>query len=310
MPKTCTEDSRQTLAGATMGTRWSVRLDGPAAPDGLHAALQAAVDEVDMQMSTWKPDSALMRLNAAPCGAWVAVPARLLAVLAAGLAISRATGGAFEMNVGDAVRAWGFGADRIDLAAIRAASAARRVPATEALEIDAEGSRVRKSAPLALDLSGIAKGYGVDRLAEVLADHGVSRALCVIDGEVRAIGTQADGSPWAVAVENPDGGVHSVLALADASVATSGDYRHFVTVAGTRLAHTIDPRRGAPLVGAPCLVSVVAPSCMLADALATALTVMGPEQGLAHARQHGLSALILTRGAQGLETAGCGLFAA
>ncbi len=281
MPKTPT-DLALALGGPTMGTRWSVLVDDLRPDPTLQAHFQAAVDEVDLQMSTWKPDSDLMRLNAAAVNTWVALPDRLMTVLMQGQSISLQTDGAFEMNVGDAVRAWGFGADAIDLNAIRAASDARRVPASQALELDQGKGRARKSAQLALDLSGIAKGYAVDRLAETAAQFGITQALCTIDGEVRAIGTRRTGRRWTVGIDMPNDqatGQHSTLALEDMAVATSGDYRHFVTVAKTRLSHTIDPRRGAPLVMPPASVTVLSRSCMLADAMATALMVMGDEPG-------------------------------
>jgi thiamine biosynthesis lipoprotein len=263
-------------------------------------------------MSTWKPDSDLMRLNAAPLDSWVLLPDRLLAVLQAGLAVSRQTGGAFEMNLGDVVRAWGFGADPIDLGAIRAASGAPRVAATDALELDPVYRRARKSAPLALDLSGIAKGYGVDRLAETAIELGLAHALCAIDGEVRAVGSRRDGRPWVVGIDAPEDGPrgqHSVLELSDMAVATSGDYRHFVTVGASRLSHTMDPRRAAPLVAAPASVSVLSGSCMLADAMATALMVRGEKEGMEIAKTHEISALFLRRSGAGTIAIGTGVFA-
>lgn len=303
---------RLSLTGPTMGTTWSVLCDDtPHDATRLQADLQAAVDLVDFQMSTWKPDSTLMRFNAVPCGEWITLPAALITVLAAGLATSTATQGAFEMNVGQAVQAWGFGAAEINLAAIQTASAAPRISAASALELDAGNNRARKSAPVSLDLSGIAKGYGVDRLAEVLTTHGITRALCAIDGELRALGSQGDGKPWAVSVEDPTSptrAAHSVLGLADAAVATSGDYRHFVTVKCQRLSHTLHPQRMAPLVNAPASVTVIGQSCMLADAMATALMVMGADEGLAFAQTRGLSALFLLRKAGGVIERGTGLF--
>lgn len=312
MPKTST-DGVITLGGPTMGTRWSVLIDAASVDPDAQSRLQAAVDAVDHQMSTWKPDSDLMRLNAAPLDTWVALPQDLMTVLEAGLALSRQTGGAFEMNIGDAVRAWGFGPERIDLGAIRAASGARRVPATEALDLDLANRRVRKSAALSLDLSGIAKGYGVDRLAETAHELGYGATLSTIDGEVRATGRRRNGRPWAVAVETPDAAQvprHSILTLEDMAVATSGDYRHFVTVGATRLSHTMDPQRGAPLVAAPASVSVLSPSCMMADAMATALMVMGEGQGLSYAKEHDISALFLRRASTGVIAHGTGHFAA
>ena len=162
--------------------------------------------------------------------------------------------------MGDAVTAWGFGPEAAAPDRIRAAMAAPRRPAHEVLELDGR-SRVRKRAPIALDLNGIAKGYGVDRLAETLRDLGIATALVGIDGEMRAMGLRPDGEPWTVAVEAPDPErrtPHSILALQDAAVATSGDYRHWVEVQGRRLSHTMDPRRGAPLIASPASVTVVA----------------------------------------------------
>ena len=330
MPKIPT-DTALALGGPTMGTRWSVLIDDPvpaARIPALQTRFQAVLSEVDRQMSTWSPDSDLMRLNAAPLQTWVPLPSPLLTVLAAGLAISHQTGGAFEMNVGDAVRAWGFGADKVSLTAIRAASAARRVPATTALDLNLPAGLARKSADLALDLSGIAKGYGVDCLAETAAAMGLTSALCAVDGEVRAIGARQDVQPWAISIDNPDGPPQgsqsgpqsgpqsrtqsrrqSGLALQDMAAATSGDYRHFVTVGTARLSHTMDPRRGAPLVAAPASVTVLAHSCMMADAMATALTVMGAAKGASFARQHAISALFLLRQPGDFGTVGTGLFA-
>ncbi|GAB4297826.1 MAG: FAD:protein FMN transferase [Roseovarius sp.] len=305
-----TDRARIALNGPTMGTRWQATFfAGPELdPAPMQAALQAAVDEVDAQMSTWKPDSALMRLNAAPVGTWIALPGRLRAVLGLGLEIGRASGGAFDIGMGDAVRAWGFGPAAAAPAAIRAAMAAPRRPTHEVLEID--GARVRKTAPVTLDLNGIAKGYGVDRLAETLRAHGIASALVGIDGEMRAMGLRPDGEPWAIAIEAPDPerrAPHAMLALHDAAVATSGDYRHWIALRGRRLSHTMDPKRGAPLAAPPASVTVIARSCAEADAWATALMVLGARAGAGLARLHGLEALFLLReGRDGIGSLGVG----
>ena len=314
MSKMSTDLIRHRLTGATMGTFWTADLYAPPACDPvlLQRELQAAVDEIDSQMSTWTPASDLMRLNAAPCDTWLPVPAALFEVLQAGLQIGRLSGGAFEMNLGDVIRAWGFGPDPISLQAIMVASAVPARPASDLLQLDPDRRAVRKHGPVALDLSGIAKGYGVDRLTEVMARHDIARALCSIDGEVRALDAPPDGRPWSVVVERPDAedrALHSVLALRHAAVATSGDYRHFVELRGQRLAHTADPRRRAPLLAAPASVTVMAPTCMAADALATALMVMGPEAGLAFAAPLGVSALYLVRTQDGLRSHASGVFA-
>lgn len=271
MPKTFTDLVRHAPHGPTMGTRWSALFHMPQSFDAapVAAAMQAAVAEVDAQMSTLKPDSDLIRLNAAVPDTWVDVPSRLMAVLAAALEIGRASDGAFDIGMGDAVAAWGFGPAMASKAAIRAALARVRRPAHEMLELDPATGRARKHGPLTLDLSGIAKGYGVDRLAEVAGTFGITGALAAIDGEVRAIGLQPDSAPWTVAIERPDHGErapHSIFALQDAAIATSGDYRHWVAVGTRKLSQTMDPARGGPVSTPPASVTVVAQTCMAADA--------------------------------------------
>lgn len=302
MSKMSTDIVRHALNGPTMGTRWSVLFFSAPGfdPAPVQAALQAAVDAVDAQMSIWRPDSDLMQLNAGPVGAWQALPPDLARVLALGLAIGRASGGAFDIGQGDAAGAWGFGPQAADLQAIRAAMRAPHRPAHEVLDLD--GKRVRKTAPITLDLNGIAKGHGVDRLTQVLRDYGIHDALAGIDGEMRALGLRPDGTPWTIAVEAPDRGrraPHSILTLQDAAVATSGDYRHGVTVQGRHLSHTMDPARGAPLMASPASVTVLAPSCAEADAWATALMVAGVEAGVGLAAKAQLDAMFLFRDAEG-----------
>ncbi len=302
MRKSFTDLVRHALNGPTMGTRWSALFHAPAGfdPEPVRVAMTDAVAEVDAQMSTWKPDSDLNRLSAAGPGEWVSLPAALMDVLAAGLEVGRASGGAFDIGLADAVGAWGFGASPADEAGIRAARTKPRCPAHDVLELDRENARARKSQAMAFDLNGIAKGYGVDRLAETARAFGITDALLAIDGELRAIGTQPDGSAWTVAVEAPDTkrrAAHSILELTDIAVATSGDYRHWVEVGGRRLSHTMDPGRGMPLLNAPASVTVLAGTCMMADAWATAMMVLGRERGLPLARTLGLSVLFIDRDA-------------
>ena len=312
MSKMSTDLTRHALNGPTMGTRWSAQFytapDVDPAP--IRAALQAAVAEVDAQMSTWNLESDLMRLNAAPVAQWQVVPAHLFKVLRLGLEIGQASDGAFDIGMGDVVTAWGFGPEAASPERIRTAMTATRAGVDKRLEFDTSASRVRKIAPISLDLNGIAKGYGVDRLAETLRSFGITSGLVGIDGEMRALGLRPDDSPWAIAVEAPDPTrrtPHSILTLENAAVATSGDYRHWVEVQGRRLSHTMDPRRGAPLVAPPASVTVVAQTCAQADAWASALMVLGAEHGARLARQHGLDALFLLRDdGDGIRSVGVG----
>ncbi|MCL4765516.1 MAG: FAD:protein FMN transferase [Hyphomicrobiaceae bacterium] len=311
MSKTSTDLTRWALNGPTMGTRWSALFYTPEGFDAkpVQDALQAAVDEVDTQMSTWNPDSDLMRLNAARPKHWVAIPGQLRDVLRIALRIGRASGGAFDIGLGDVVRAWGFGPEAADQHLIRKALDAPRRPAHEVLELDPDGERARKTAPIVLDLNGIAKGYGVDRLAETLRGFGISSGLVGIDGEMRALGLRADGEPWSIAVEAPDPdrrAPHSILALQDAAVATSGDYRHWILVGGRRLSHTMDPRRGAPLMTPPASVTVVARTCAEADAWATASMVLGPKVGQELAQRLRLDVLFFTGDVEGVRALASG----
>ncbi|KJB90309.1 thiamine biosynthesis lipoprotein ApbE [Skermanella aerolata KACC 11604] len=305
MPKMSIETTRYALNGPTMGTRWSALVHAPASidPDGLRAALARAVDEIDYQMSTWKTDSDLMRMNAAHPGLWVDLPPALMRVLGKGLEIGRASNGAFDIGLGDLTNAWGFGPQAADAGAIRAHLGQVRLPAHDLLELDAEGYRARKHGNLQLDLSGIAKGYGVDRMMAVIERFGIASALVGLDGELRAKGVRADGRLWTVAIEKPDYEMRapiSVLTLQDAAVATSGDYRHWVDAGQMRLSHTMDARTGGPLNNRVASVTVLADTCMEADAWATALMVMGEADGAAFADAKGLNALYILRTRSGL----------
>ncbi|MDA3857628.1 MAG: FAD:protein FMN transferase [Roseovarius sp.] len=298
--KTRIELTRHTLSGPTMGTRWSAQFHAPEAcdPAPIEAALAESVAVVDQQMSTWKPDSDLMQLNRAPVGEWVTVPPELMAVLTRAVEIGHLSEGAFDIAMGDAVTAWGFGAETHDANAMRRALIQPRPKAHEALELDHATQRVRKSAAVTLDLSGIAKGFGVDQMVAVLARFGIEHALVGLDGDLRAIGQRPEGKPWTVALEKPDYEVRaplSIIELHDSAVATSGDYRHWVDLGTQRLSHTMDPARGGPVVGAAASVTVLAETCMDADAWATAFMVMGKERARPLARDHGLSAIFIDR---------------
>ncbi|WP_370677897.1 FAD:protein FMN transferase [Pleomorphomonas sp. PLEO] len=284
------------FSGPTMGARWSAVFYGnlPGWHDDLQLALQAAVDEVDRQMSTYRADSDLNRLNAAPVGIWVDLPAETVAVIEAALAIGEASGGAFDVGVGDLVAAWGFGAGARDGA--DGSGSALQAVALKTLDLDVANRRARKRAPLRLDLSGIAKGYGVDRLGETMETFGVTSWLVGIDGEMRARGRKPDGSTWAVGHERPVIGerdLMGVLELEDVAVATSGGYRHCHEVGGRTVSHTMDPRSGEPLDNGVAAVTVIAENCMAADAWATALLVRGLDEGVALARRLGMSALFV-----------------
>lgn len=301
------------VSGETMGTRWSAQFHAPIGIDARTIVddLARAVGTVDAQMSTWRADSDLSRLNRAAPGGWVTLPAALSNVLLRAADIARDTDNAFHIGVGELVDAWGFG-PRGDSATCPPADPTRCPPLDQVLEIDAGNRRARRLVEVAFDLGGIAKGFGVDELARVLDRHGVGSWLVGIDGELRARGAKPDATAWSIGIELPEFDRRSamgVIELGDAAIATSGDYRHWRQVDGERIAHTMDPRTGAPLRNDVASVTVIAPDCTSADAYATALMVLGPEAGSAIADAHGLDVLFMQRGHGGLRAWGTGCFA-
>ncbi len=306
MSKISTNLVRHALNGPTMGTRWSALFYSAAETDidPIQVALAQCVGTIDRQMSTWKPDSDLMRINHAPVGTWVRAPADLMHVLTKGLEIGRLSSGAFDVGMGDLVNAWGFGPLDADTQAIRAALGKMRPATHQVLELDPDTLQIRKQAPLALDLSGIAKGYAVDRLMMALNSFGITNALIGLDGELRACGARPDGQPWTVALERPDFDTRtplSIIELNDSAVATSGDYRHWIKLGDQRISHTMDPARGGPLSNAPASVTVLTKTCMEADAWATALMVSGQEKGAILVKNLGLTAVFVHRDGDNLR---------
>lgn len=297
------------FSGATMGTRYSVScaISRDQDKDLLAAEVDRAVNLVDCQMSTWKPESPLSRFNASPCGDWFAVPAPLAHVVATGLALSRDTRGAFDMTVGAAVNLWGFGpaGTRQRAPDSAAAEAAGSSCGYTALEARRDPPALRKTADCYVDLSGIAKGYGVDQIARALEEHGVVDYLVTIDGEVRLRGRKPGTDPhWILALDAPIAGeqqMWDVLEPPDGALATSGDYRHFFQDGGQKFAHTIDPRSGRPVANSIASVTVFHRDCMLADAWATALLVLGAHDGVALAQAREISALFLIRTPEGID---------
>ena len=300
--KTSTETQRYSLNGETMGTRYTALFYAEAGldTDAINRALAQAVGRVDQQMSTWKADSDLNRLNAAPEQVWLPVPEELATVLAAALRVGQQSGGAFDIAVGDLVEAWGFGpgASSVTEQPLDTLAPRSALSANAALTVDTQRHQVRKRAPLQLNLNAIAKGFGVDELARCLDDFGLTDYLVGIDGEMRARGSKPDAQPWVVAIEKPCRGVREVMGvmeLCDAAIATSGDYRHWIDVKGRHYAHTMNPATGAPLCNSVAAVTVVAASCMLADAWATALMVLGESEGPRVAQARGMDALFVLR---------------
>lgn len=290
------------LGGHTMGTTWSVVLVTTADADlhRLHAGIERQLDLVVRQMSTWRTDSDINRFNRSDAGQWQLLPDEFLAVLDAALDIAARSNGAYDPTVGPLIEAWGFGPagdvpripDDIELAELRRRVGWRR------LVFQPEQRRVLQPGHAWLDLSAIAKGHAADLVARQLREDGITAALVEVGGELVGHGRKPDGQAWRVLVESAaDEDTESqavlpprVLELDGLAVATSGDRWHRFERDGRRYAHTIDPRSGQPVTQAAAAVSVLANNAMHADAWATALTVMGAEEGLAFAERNGLAA--------------------
>lgn len=208
-------------------------------------------------------------------------------------------GGAYDVTVGPLVDLWGFGAEEPGkLTVPAAAEVAALLPFVGQQNLRLEGDKVMKLRALSLDFSSLAKGYAVDKVAAWLLAQGISRFMVEVGGEIRLSGLSTRGDPWRIAIERPGGTVYSVaaaLSLTDTSLATSGDYRNYFEVDGNRYSHLIDPRTGQPVVHDLVSVTVVHPDCIIADAWATALVVLGGESAMAVALEQGLAVYFIRR---------------
>jgi thiamine biosynthesis lipoprotein len=292
------------LEGSTMGTSWQVQVvdDRSLQKDGLATDIAAVLQRLDQEIfSTWVESSELSRLNASDDERPVQVSAELFEVLQAAVRLHGASDGAFDASIGPLVDLWGFGPLEVEVSpdpeAIAAARARLGLPE---LQLDAAARTLVKPARLQLDLSGIAKGYAVDRLAALLQQRGAVSFLVEIGGELRLQGRRPDGRAWILAIESPDPEQRSVQVLIDSrgeplALAGSGDYRNYRLVDGVRQSHEIDPLRGVPVQHGLAAVTVLADSAMEADAWATALMVLGPADGRRIADRLGLSAYFIIR---------------
>lgn len=293
------------LSGPTMGTRYSVRLSGPLDGQARRSAVAAIAGElarVDELLSTWRDDSEISRLNRQPPGEPFPVSRETAEVLATAKRISELSEGAFDVTVGALVRAWGFGPEPLipvpptadELAEARAGVGSHR------FDLDPrERSVIRRHARTSLDLSGIAPGFAADRVAAALVALGHRSLLVDVGGEIKAVGRRPDGSPWRVGV-NAGGQLGVTVPLDDLALATSGDGANFyVDETGTRRSHIVDPRSGEPVSHRLASATVVHRRAADADALATALMVLGPRDGLALAERERLAAYFVVRGGDG-----------
>jgi len=302
------------FTGDTMGTSWTVRISSPEAlaldADGreeLAAAIQAEVDLVNEKMSTWREDSELSRFNAHDSSEPFAVSPETLHVFAAARLVSEESRGAFDITVGPLVNAWGFGPQAVTAPpGDDAIAALLEKVGYEKVLVDEEAGTVRKVYDrIYCDLSAIAKGYGTDRIADMLDERGYDY-MAEVGGEIRANGVNHRGEVWRIGIINPDENgqpTSGVVPLRDTAMATSGDYRNIrLDASGRPYSHTIDPRTGRPVDHGLASATIIHPSAMMADAYATVLMVLGPDEGYDWALEMDLPVHLITHDGDGFTS--------
>lgn len=276
------------LSGRAFGTTWQARLRGRGNPEALARVLAAVLARIDLSMSPFRPDSEISSFNRAPAGRHP-VGEDFARVTVEALRVAAISDGVFDPSVGPDVGRYGFGPIH-----------GKRVGSFADLATD--GSAIAKAkSMLTLDLCGIAKGFALDQMVDHIAAAGYADFVVELGGEVLARGADAAGAPWRIGISNPSGGLHSTIDAKGLAVATSGDAINAYEVKSRRYSHIIDPATDEPVVNSVASVTVLSPSAMTADALATALMVMGPSKGMAFARLHALPVLYLLREAGGVR---------
>ncbi|KFZ28266.1 hypothetical protein IDAT_09645 [Pseudidiomarina atlantica] len=285
-----------------MGTTYHIRYV-TADPRHDSEQLQERVDgllaQINSQMSTYDPQSELSRFNSKLTTEPVVVSRSLENVVARALAIAEETDGLLDVTVGPLVNLWSFGPQQRPESVPTAVELEAAMKMTGYRHLTVENHQLQKSIPeLYVDLSTIAKGYAVDRVARLLEQMEIQNYLVEIGGEMRIKGSKPGNQPWRIAIEKPDAtqrAAQRIVEINNAAIATSGDYRNYFEEDGQRYSHIIDPRTGKPIQHNLVSVTVITDNCMDADAYATALTVMGPEQALTFAEQKGLAVMLITR---------------
>ncbi len=290
------------ISGATMGTRYSIKItDLPTHIDPalLTDEVDAVLETVNAQMSTFRADSELSYFNSAPSGIWVEVSVDTLSVINEALRASALTKGAFDPTLGALSNLWGFGAGGgvYQVPSWVQTNSALSDLGSRAIHTDMKRRALRKQDPaVLLDLSGIAKGFGVDRVAAYLEDNGIGHYLIDIGGELRGRGWNQQGGIWRIGIERPGhvpGTLQRIVRLNGHALATSGDYRIYFEQDGERYSHILNPVSGRSIRNSLASVTVLADTAMRADALSTALMVMGLEEGMVLAKRENIAAFFI-----------------
>jgi len=295
------------LGGQTMGTTWSAVISRPigASEEELTRRIQQELDRVNQVMSTYDPASTLSVFNQSASVEWQELAPELVALVAEAKKISAASDGVFDVTVGPLVNLWGFGpqAEPETVPSDDELAEAQALVGNDKLLVGENPPSLKKKlAGVYVDLSSIAKGYGVDQVANLLEKQGISDYLVEIGGELRSNGMSPRGDTWRIGIERPSDGERSVqqaVKLGSGALATSGDYRNYYERDGVRYSHTLDALTGKPVTHKLASVSVYHASAALADGWATALMVLGEEKGLALAEDQGLAAYFLYKEGDG-----------
>lgn len=293
----------RTIDGNIFGTFYQVTLGAQHADadiDSLRAEVHDVLEEVDRQMSTYRADSVLNRLNQAELNQPVAVDSELFFVLQRGEAIASQSGGAFDHTVGGLVSLWGFGPEGTITTRPDQDELQRRLDQVgyHFVILDAQAQTAMRTSDVFVDLSAIAKGYGVDAVSAYLSTQNIDNHLVNIGGDLYAKGTRSDDSRWRVGIEAPNDNrqvIQQILPVTDTAMVSSGDYRNYFEYEGVRYSHTIDPTTGAPIAHHLASTTVLADNATDADGYASAIMVLGPERGLQFANQHGIAAFLIVR---------------
>ncbi len=290
------------LSGKTMGTFYQITLAASEEASGsgeLKKEIEALLGQINQQMSTYIETSEISRFNRLESTDWFAISSDFAKVVSEALEISKQTDGSFDPTVGPLVNLWHFGPEISEqtIPDDDTIKQVRKLIGYEQLHVRLRPPGIRKEITgLQIDLSAIAKGYGVDRVAKLLREKGYRNYLVNIGGEVVAHGKKSEHVYWRLGIEKPienQRSVTEIIRLTDNAMATSGDYRNFYEIDGKKFSHTIDPRTGRPVKHSLRSVSVITQTCMQADALATALMVMGPGRAWEYAEKHQLNVYLI-----------------
>ncbi|WP_298849223.1 FAD:protein FMN transferase [uncultured Ruegeria sp.] len=299
------------LSGETMGTTFNITAIGEDLDEvALAAAVEETLAEVNTKMSNWDPNSEVSVFSGSTSTDPMPVSDEFALVLSAANDVHKKTGGTFDVTLGPLIELWGFGPRKPEDpvpsdAEIEAALAS--VGQNRLLKLDTDAGTLSKSdAKVGINLSAIAKGYGIDAVAGTLKDTGIEDYLVEIGGDLVTKGQNEQGEAWRIGIEKPETGAQSIqliVSLDDRGMASSGDYKNFFEQDGVRYSHIIDPTTGRPITHRTTSVTVLAENAMMADAWATAMLALGQEKGMEIAEDHKLAVYFISRDVTGGENA-------